>query len=89
MPRPQRLVDFQFLAMAAAGLVIVTREILPVLLLTVVIALVMLAYEAGARRYCRRIDFGGASTDDVSGPLSDADLSRWKSVIDRTLRSND
>lgn len=88
MPRPHRLVDFQFLAMAAAGLAIVTREILPVVLMTAVIALVMLAYEAGVRRYRRRIDFGGSLAGEDAAP-SDTDLTRWMSVMDRMLRSND
>jgi hypothetical protein len=89
VPRSHRLVDYQFLAMAAVGLAIVTREILSVLLMTAVIALLMVAYEAGARRYRRRIDFGGSSADDTVAPLTDADLTGWMSVIDRTLRSHD
>ena len=82
------MVDYQFLAMVAVGLAAVTREVLPVLLLTAVIALLMLAYEAGARRYRRRIDFGGSSADDMAGP-SDTELTRWVSVMDRMLRPND
>ena len=80
--------DYQFLAMVAVGLAVVTREVLPVLLMTGVVALVMLAYEAGTRRYRRRIDFGGSPADDLVAP-SDTDLTRWMSVVDRTLRSHD
>ena len=87
-PGPHRLVDYQFLAMVAVGLAVVTREVLPVLLMTAVIALVTLAYEAGIRRYRRRIDFGGPAADHVPGP-SDTELTRWVSVMDRMLRSND
>jgi hypothetical protein len=82
------MVDYQFLGMAAVGLAVVTREVLPVLLMTAVIALVMLAYEAAARRYRRRIDFGGSPADNLPAP-SDTDLTRWMSVMDRMLRPND
>ena len=82
------MVDYQFLGMAAVGLAVVTREVLPVVLMTAVIALVMLAYEAAARRYRRRIDFGASPADNVAAP-SDADLTRWMPVMDRMLRPND
>ncbi|HEU5448677.1 MAG TPA: hypothetical protein VFW57_06655 [Acidimicrobiia bacterium] len=82
------MVDYQFLAMVAAGLAVVTREVLPVVLMTAVIALVMLAYEAATRRYHRRIDFGGPAAEDPPTP-SDTDLTRWVSVMDRMLRSPD
>ena len=82
------MVDYQFLAMVAAGLAVVTREVLPVVLMTAVIGLVMLAYEAATRRYRRRIDFGGPSADSLP-TSSDADLTRWVSVMDRMLRSPD
>ncbi len=85
---PKRMVDYQFLAMVAVGLAVVTREVLPVLLMTAVIALVMLAYEAGIRRYRRRIDFGGPDADTPTAP-SDTELTRWVSVMDRMLHSND
>jgi hypothetical protein len=78
------MVDYQFLAMVAVGLAVVTREVLPALLMTAVVALVMLAYEAAIRRYRRRIDFGGASADDMAAP-SDDELTRWMPVIDRML----
>ena len=82
------MVDYQFLAMVAAALAVVTREVLPVVLMTAVIALVMLAYEAAIRRYRRRIDFGGPAAEDLPIP-SDTDLTRWVSVMDRMLRSPD
>ena len=88
VPRSQRMVDYQFLAMVAVGLAAVTREVLPVLLMTAVIALLMLAYEAGARRYRHRIDFGGSPADNLASP-SDTDLTRWMSVMDKMLRSRD
>ena len=88
LPGSQHPVDYQFLGMVAVALAVVTRRVLPVLLMTAVIALVLLAYEATTRRYRRRIDFGGSPADDLPAP-SDADLTRWVSVIDRMLRSND
>ena len=88
LPGSQRPVDYQFLAMVAVGLAVVTREVLPVLLMTAVVALVLLAYEAGVRRYRRRIDFGGSPADNLPAP-SDTDLTRWMSVMDRMLRSSD
>lgn len=87
-PRSQHPVDYQFLGMVAVGLAVVTREVLPVLLMTAVVALVMLACEAAVRRYRRGIDFGGSPADNLPAP-SDTDLTRWMSVIDRMLRSND
>jgi hypothetical protein len=88
-PGPQRLVDYQFLGMVAVALAVVTRgKVLPVLLMTTVVALVMLAYEAGARRYRHRVDFAGPDADSPPNP-SDTELTRWMPVIDRVLRSND
>ena len=88
VPRPQRMVDYQFLAMVAVGLAVVTREVLPVLLMTAVVAAVMVGYESAVRRYRRRIDFGGSPADNLAAP-SDTDLTRWMSVIDRMLHPND
>ena len=87
VPRSQRPVDYQFLGMVAVGLAVVTREILPVLVMTAVVALVLLAYEAATRRYRRRLDFGGPPADSLPAP-SDTDLTRWLSVMDRMLRSS-
>ncbi len=88
-PGSQRLVDYQFLGMVAVGLAVVTRgKVVPVLLMTAVVALVMLAYEACVRRYRRRVDFAGGGADS-SPAASDTELTRWIPVIDRMLRSND
>jgi hypothetical protein len=89
VPGPQGLVDYQFLGMVAVGLAVVTRgKVLPVLLMTAVVAVVMMAYEAGIRAYRRRIDSGGSAADGSTGP-SDIELTRWMTVLDRVLRSND
>ncbi len=88
-PGPRRLVDYQFLGMVAVGLAVVTRgKVLAVLLMTAVVALVMLAYEAGVRHYRRRVDFAGSGADSSPAP-SDTELTRWMPVIDRVLRSNE
>jgi hypothetical protein len=89
VPGPQGLVDYQFLGMVAVGLAVVTRgKVLPVLLMTAVVALVMVAYEAGSRLYRRHIDSAGSGADSSPDP-SDLELTRWMSVMDRVLRSSD
>ena len=80
------MVDYQFLAIVAVGLAVVTRgKVLPVALMTAVVALAMLAYEVGVRRYRRRID--GPAENSPSTP-SDTELTGWMSVVDRVLRSD-
>jgi hypothetical protein len=89
VPGPDRLVDYQFLGMVAVALAVMTRgKVLPVLLMTAVVALVMLAYEAGIRRYRRRMDSAGSGDDSAPAP-SDIELTRWMSVMDRVLRPRD
>ena len=90
VPGPHGLVDYQFLGMVAVVLAIVTRgAVLPVLAMTAVVAIVTLAYEAGARRYSRRY---AASTDSAatdSAPPTEAELSLWVKTVERLLRSPD
>ena len=84
------MVDYQFLGMVAVALAVVTRgSVLPVVLMTTLVAVVMLAYETGLRRYRRRHD--GPSGPDTPEPPAptDTELTRWMSVLDRVLRSND
>jgi hypothetical protein len=89
VPGPQGLVDYQFLGMVAVGLAVVTRgKVFPVLAMTAVVALVTAAYEAGIRAYRRRIDSAGSGADSSPDP-SDIELTRWMTVLDRVLRSND
>ena len=69
---------------------VVTRgKLLPVLAMTALIALVTVAYEAGARRLRRRHDGPAGSADAGSPALSDGELTRWMSVMDRVIRPND
>jgi hypothetical protein len=85
------MVDYQFLGLVAVVLALVTRgSVLPVLAMTAVIALVMVAYEAGARRYRRRQAHpaGPAGSADANPP-SDTELTRWMTVMDRVLRTKD
>ena len=82
------MVDYQFLGMVAVVLAVVTRgSLLPVLLLTALIALVMAVYEAAARRYRGR----HTQTVGSSGApaASDDEINRWVTVVDRVLRSPD
>ncbi|MEW6474017.1 MAG: hypothetical protein AB1679_17335 [Actinomycetota bacterium] len=84
------MVDYQFLGMVAVVTAVVTRgSLLPVLALTALIAVVMVAYEAGARRYRRRHAGGPASSATPSPTPTDTELTRWMTVVDRVLRSND
>ena len=84
------MVDYQFVGMVAVVLAVVTRgSVAPVLLLTAVVALAMLAYEACARRYRRRQTPGAGRGVSGSPAPSDTELTRWMSVMDRVLRSND
>jgi hypothetical protein len=84
------MVDYQFLGMVAVGLAIVTRgAVLPVLLMTGVIALVSLVYEAGNRRLRRRQDGLDDPRSMESAPASDGELTRWSAVVDRLIHSSD
>jgi len=84
------MVDYQFLGMVAVGVAIVTRgAVLPVLLMTAVVALVSLVYEAGARRLRRRQDGLDDPRAMESAPPSDGELTRWSAVLDRLLHSSD
>lgn len=80
------MVDYQFLGMVAVGLALVTRgRVLPVLVMTAVVALVMVAYELAVRCYrSRQI----SSVPEAPAP-SDTELTRWVSVMDRMLGSKD
>lgn len=84
------MVDYQFLAMVAVVSAVVTRgSMLPVLLMTALVAAVLLAYETGLRRYRRRHDGPSASEAPEPPAPTDPELTRWMSVMDRVLRSND
>ena len=84
------MVDYQFLGMVAVVLAVVTRgSVLPVVAMTAFIALVMVAYEAVARRHHRRHSRPAGPMADASSYRSDAELERWMTVVDRALRSPD
>lgn len=81
------MVDYQFLGMVAVVLAVVTRgSLLPVLAMTALIALVMVAHEATLRRYRRRRPAGPGVAE--SAAPSDPELTRWMSVMDRVLRND-
>ena len=72
------MVDYQFIGMVAVVLAVVTRgSMIPVLVMTALVALAMLAYEATLRRYRRR-----------HAP-SDTEITHWMSVMDRVLRTKE
>jgi len=83
-------IDYQFLGMVAVALAVVTRgSLLPVLAVTGVIAVVTLAYEAGAGWHRRR--HARPARRPAPGPTTppDADLNRWMAAVERLLRSAD
>ena len=80
------MVDYQFLGMVAVVLAVVTRgSLFPVAAMTTLVALAMLASDAALRRYRRRPV--PPATPDATP--SDTDMSRWMSVMDRVLRTED
>ena len=84
------MVDYQFLGIVAVGLAIVTRgAVLPVLVMTAVVALVSLAYETGTRRLRRRQDGVDDPRSVESPPPSEGELTRWSAVVDRLLHTPD
>ena len=84
------MIDYQFLGIVAIGLAIVTRgRLLPVLLMTAVVALVSLAYEAGTRRLRRRQDGLDDPRSTEPAAPSDGELTRWSAIVDRLLHSPD
>jgi hypothetical protein len=79
------MIDYQFLGLVAVVLAVVTRgSVLPVLAMTALIGLVTVLYEAGVRRYRRR---QAGPTGPI--PPAESDLTRWMTVMDRMLRSDD
>ena len=50
---------------------------------------VLMAYEAALRRYRRRQDHGPAGASPDPAAPTDAELTRWVSVMDRVLRPHD
>ena len=83
------MVDYQFLGLVALGFAVMTRgSVLPVLATTALVAAVLAGYEAAMRRSHRR-SARPAGPDAASPHPTDPDLTRWLSVADRVLRSDD
>jgi len=81
------MLDFQFLGLVAVILAVVTRgSLLPVVAVTAVIALVLLACEAGVKWYRRRRRPAGEATAGAP-TASDGEINRWMAVVARVLRS--
>jgi hypothetical protein len=84
------MVDYQFLGVVAVVVAIVTRgAVLPMLVMTAVVALVTVAYEAGARRLRRRHDGPVGSVAAEISPPSEKELTHWAAIVDRLLHSAD
>jgi hypothetical protein len=84
------MIDYQFLGLVAVVLAVVTRgSLLPVLAVTGVIAVVTLAYEAGARWYRRRHPRPARRPAPGRATPPEAELNRWMSAVERILDSPD
>lgn len=83
------MLDYQFLAMVAAVVAVLTRgSLLPVVVVTAFVAVVLAACEAGGRwwRTRRPRPADSAAPEPV---LPDADLAQWVSAVERVLASKD
>ncbi len=84
------MLDYQFLAMVAVVLAILTRgSLLPVVAVTALVAVVLLACEAGGRwlRARRRRPVTGGGPPEPLVP--DPDLTPWLAAVERVLTSKD
>jgi hypothetical protein len=83
------MVDYQFLALVAVGLAVLTRgSLLPVVAVTAFVALVLLACELGARWYRNRRPRPSGDASPAAG-AADGELSRWMTAVERVLGSTD
>jgi len=83
------MVDYQFLGLVAVVFAVMTRgSVLPALAMTALVAVVLVGYEAAVRRY-RRHRPGPAGRSAAGAPPSDAELTRWMTVVPRVLTSDD
>jgi hypothetical protein len=84
------LLDYQFLAMVAVVLAVLTRgSLLPVVAVTAFVAVVLLACEAAGRwfRDRRRGPVDGGRPPEPLVP--DPDLNQWLAAVERVLTSKD
>ncbi len=80
------MLDYQFLAMVAVVLAILTRgSLLPVVAVTAFVAVVLRACEAGGRWFRSRRPGGPAGEPIVPDP----DLGQWLAAVERVLTSKD
>jgi hypothetical protein len=83
------MLDYQFLGMVALVLAVLTRgSMLPVVVLTALIGLVMLALELSAKWYRTRRPGPAGGAGGRSAP-PDGELNRWMSAVERVLGSKD
>jgi hypothetical protein len=84
------MLDYQFLGLVAVVLAIVTRgSPLPVVVVTVVIGLVMLACNATAKWHRRRHPKAPPRTRRGTSTASAGELKRWMTAVERILGSAD
>jgi hypothetical protein len=82
--------DYQFLGLVAVVLAVVTGgSLVPVVVVTGLIGLMALVYEAGVRRYRRRHPVPGFRPGRTAAAPPDGDLKRWMAAVERVLGSHD
>ncbi len=84
------MVDYQFLGLVAVVLAVVTGgSLLPVVVVTGLIGLVTLVYEAGVRRYRRRHPRPASRPGTGPAAPPETELNRWMAAVERVLGSHD
>ena len=84
------MVDYQFLGLVAVVLAVVTGgSLVPVVVVTGLIGLMALVYEAAVRRHRRRHPGPASSSGRRPAAPPDGDLSRWMAAVERVLGSHD
>ena len=84
------MLDYQFLGMVAVILAVVTRgSLLPVVVVTALIGLGTLAYEAGAQWLRRRHPPTARQPGSGQPTPRDRELNRWMAAVERVLHSAD
>ena len=84
------MLDYQFLGLVAVVLAIVTRgSVVPVVVVTIVIGVVMLACDVTAKWYRRRHPKPSPRTRPGRSTASAGELKRWMTAVERILGSAD
>jgi hypothetical protein len=84
------MVDYQFLGLVAVVLAVVTGgSLVPVVVVTGLIGLMVVVYEAGVRRYRRRHPGPASRPGRRPAAPPERDLNRWMAAVERVLGSHD